>query len=378
MRLAARQFPHGFQQNCLNLLHTVHKWILNYKRIGRAIASREEFSRGEICGLKSFRFRAVFAHAPPGELPRNFSSPSRVLSFSSIRDEPHSMKEVILNADDFGLTLGVNEGIIRAHRDGILSSTTLMANGLEFSDAVARAKSNPKLGVGCHLVLIGGKSVAPAKEIPSLVDANGNFPATLPSFVARVTSGRIRKDDVATELRAQIEKIRAAGIEPTHVDTHKHTHAHPRVLEVVCRVAKECGIKRIRQPIESFRNSWLTTASDRKGTSTQVVAAAAVRSIAPKFRSILKKYGLTTPKHFLGLAMTGQVGPETLTRMIESLEEGTTEIMFHPGVYDDALAKTGTRLLMQRELELQALTDPGVRDTLDQRGVRIISYRELH
>jgi len=288
------------------------------------------------------------------------------------------MKEVILNADDFGLTRGVNEGIVRAHRDGILSSTTLMANGDAFDDAVALAKSNPKLGVGCHLVLISGKSVAPAGEVRSLVDRNGNLPASLPSFVAKVMSGKIRADDIATELRAQIQKIRASGIEPTHMDTHKHTHAHPRVLSVVCRVAKECGINRIRQPIESFRNSWLTTASDRKGTATQVVAAAAVRSIAPRFRATLKKFGMITPKHFLGLAMTGQVGPATLRRMIESLENGATEIMFHPGVYDDALAETGTRLLMERELELQALLDPAVRDTLAQRDVRIISYRELH
>jgi hopanoid biosynthesis associated protein HpnK len=288
------------------------------------------------------------------------------------------MKELILNADDFGLTPGVNEGIVRAHRDGILSSTTLMANGLAFGDAVALAKENPKLGVGCHLVLIGGRPVAPAEKVQSLIDRNGNLPSTLPGFVAKVSSGKIRKDEIATELRAQIEKIRAAGIEPTHVDTHKHTHAHPRVLSVVCQVAKECGINRIRQPIESLRNSWQTTASDREGTSAQFVAAAAVRSIAPKFRATLKKFGMTTPQHFLGLAMTGKVGPQALRKMVESLADGTTEIMFHPGVYDDALAETGTRLLMERELELKALTDPGVRDTLAERGVRIISYRELH
>jgi len=288
------------------------------------------------------------------------------------------MKEIILNADDFGLTRGVNEGIVRAHNEGILSSTTLMANGLEFDDAVRLAKANPRLGVGCHLVLIGGKPVAPPEEISSLVDREGKLPATLPSFVARVTSGRIRTEHIAAELKAQIEKIRGAGIEPTHADTHKHTHAHPRVLSVVCSVLKDSGIRRIRQPIESFRNSWLTTASNRKGTTTQVVAAAAVRSIAPRFRATLEKYGMTTPKHFLGLAMTGQVGPEILKKMIESLDEGTTEIMFHPGLSDDALAKTGTRLLMQRELEMRALMDQGVRQALEERGVRIISYRELN
>lgn len=288
------------------------------------------------------------------------------------------MKEVILNADDFGLTPGVNDGIVRAHREGILSSTTLMANGLAFDNAVALAKSSPTLGVGCHLVLIGGKSVARAENIRSLVDHEGRLPTTLPSLVWKVTSGSIRTEDIANELRAQIQKIRAAGIDPTHVDTHKHTHAHPRVLNIVCRVAKECGISRIRQPTESFRNSWATTATDRKRTSTQVVAAAAVRSIAPKFRATLKKFGMTAPNHFLGLAMTGQVGPETLRGMIEALQDGTTEIMFHPGIYDDALRKTGTRLLIERELELRALTDPAVRETLAQCGVRIITYRELH
>jgi chitin disaccharide deacetylase len=309
---------------------------------------------------------------------RRVTHATGVLSSSSIRDRSRAMKEVILNADDFGLTPGVNQGIVRAHNEGILSSTTLMANGDAFDAAVALAKANPKLGVGCHLVLIGGKSVAPPEKVKSLVDRDGNLPATLPGFVAKVTSGKIRPDDIVTELRAQIGKIRAAGVEPSHVDTHKHTHAHPRVLAAVCHVAKEFGISRIRKPIESFKNSWRTTAADRKGTSTQVVAAAAVRSIAPKFRATLKKFGMTTPDHFLGLALTGQLGPEALRKMIDALEDGTTEIMFHPGVYDDALAKTGTRLLMHRETELAALTDPGVRDTLAQRGVRIISYRELH
>ena len=102
------------------------------------------------------------------------------------------MKQLILNADDFGMTHGVNEGIMRAHREGILTSTTLMANGLAFADAVKKAAENPKLGVGCHLVLVGGKPVAPAGEVPSLVDSKGNLPDSLPEFVARVTAGMIK------------------------------------------------------------------------------------------------------------------------------------------------------------------------------------------
>ena len=152
------------------------------------------------------------------------------------------MKELILNADDFGYTTGVNEGIVRAHRDGILTSATLMANGPAFDDAVARAKANPALGIGCHLVLTGGFSVAPKEEISSLADAQGRLPLSLGALVARVSVGSVRTKEIERELRAQLEKIRRAGIELTHVDTHKHTHVHPRVMGAVGRVAREFGI----------------------------------------------------------------------------------------------------------------------------------------
>src|SRR5271154_2160978 len=137
------------------------------------------------------------------------------------------MKELILNADDFGLTRGVNEGIIRSHCEGILTSATLMATGPAFDDAVERAKATPTLGVGCHLVLMGGTAGAKPSEIPSLVDVNGLLPESLGIFVTKVTSRSIQTRDIEIELRAQIQKILRAGIEPTHVDTHKHTHVHP-------------------------------------------------------------------------------------------------------------------------------------------------------
>src|ERR1700693_16618 len=160
------------------------------------------------------------------------------------------MKQLILNADDFGMTRGVNEGIIRAHRDGILTSATLMANGPEFDDAVASAKLNPGLGVGCHLVLVAGPAVAPKGKISSLADENGNLPESLGLFVARLTAGLIRTKAIEREMRAQIEKIRAAGIEPTHLDTHKHNHAYPKVMESLARVGKALGITRVRKPME--------------------------------------------------------------------------------------------------------------------------------
>src|SRR5271167_1918414 len=166
------------------------------------------------------------------------------------------MKELILNADDFGMTRGVNEGIIRAHREGVLTSTTLMACGAAFDDAVERAKATPGLAVGCHLVLVGGYAISPGKEIRSLVDEEGRLPEALSAFVARVSTGRVQMEEIGREMRAQIEKIRAAGIEPTHLDTHKHTHAHPIVMEALGRAAQATGITRVRKPIENLGDSW--------------------------------------------------------------------------------------------------------------------------
>lgn len=291
------------------------------------------------------------------------------------------MKHLILNADDFGMTLGVNQGIIRAHRDGILTSATLMANGLAYDDAVVQAKTVPELGVGCHLVLIGGKAVAPLKQVKSLADADGNLPQSLPSFVARLSAGLIRTGAIEHEFRAQIEKIRSSGIVVTHLDTHKHTHAHPKVMEALARVAKQLGITRIRKPMENLRDSWRTTRSaraDGTGHTAELVAAAAARAVTPWFKAISRKYGLRSPDHFLGLAMTGSLGPAPLRRMIETLPDGSTEIMLHPAVRDDALAQSGSRLQMQRELELQALIDPGVKSALAERDIRLITYGELN
>jgi chitin disaccharide deacetylase len=288
------------------------------------------------------------------------------------------MKYLILNADDFGMTRGVNQGIIRAHREGVLTSTTLMANGPAFDDAVEQSAANPKLGVGCHLVLVGGKCVAPLEDVGSLADAQGNLPDSLPKFVAKLSSGMIPTKQIEIEMRAQIEKVRSAGISLTHLDTHKHTHAHPRVMEALGKVAKELGIKRVRKPVENLRDSWQTMQADEQGFSMQIVAAGAVRAVAPRFFAVARKYGLVFPDHFLGLVVTGQVSATALRRMVDTLDDGSTEIMLHPGICDADLVQSGTRLREQRDTELAALLDSGVRSALQERGIRLISYRELN
>jgi len=288
------------------------------------------------------------------------------------------MKELILNADDFGLTRGVNEGIVRAHRDGVLTSATLMAGGPAFDHAVECAQANPRLGVGCHLVLTGGVAVSPKEEIPSLVDDNGNLPASLGAFVARLTSGKIRSRDIARELRAQIAKIRAAGIQPTHLDTHKHTHAHPRVMKILAKLAHDLGITRVRRPAEHLWDSWRLMCTESGASPKQVAAVAAVRLISANFSSIAKRHGLRSPDTFLGVAVTGQLGPEALCHLIDTLGQGRTEIMLHPGICDEDLARTGSRLQAQRQLELEGLLAPQVRRAIEHHGIRLITYRELN
>ncbi|HXW62274.1 MAG TPA: ChbG/HpnK family deacetylase [Candidatus Acidoferrales bacterium] len=288
------------------------------------------------------------------------------------------MKQVILNADDFGLTRGVNEGIIRGHREGILTSATLMANGPAFDDAIERAKANPKLAIGCHLVLSGGVAVAPREKIPSLAGTDGSLPESLAAFVVRVTSGSLRTEDIETELRAQIEKIRAAGVEPSHVDTHKHTHTHPRVMNVVARVARASGISRIRNPVEDLRDSWRSTRPDGLARILDLAAAFAVHSVGSQFRTVSRRYGLLSPDHFLGLAATGRLNPAALARLLAAVPEGRTEIMLHPGLWDPELEKVGSRLQHQRQIELEALLSPEVGRVVQEHNIRLITYRDLN
>jgi hopanoid biosynthesis associated protein HpnK len=288
------------------------------------------------------------------------------------------MKELILNADDFGLTRGVNLGIIRAHREGILTSTTLMANGPAFDDAVERARENPGLGVGCHLVLVGGLAVAPPDETHSLADSNGRLPKTLGVLFAKLSTGMVRTQGIEREFRAQIEKVRRAGIEPSHLDTHKHTHVHPRVMSALGRVAHELGIIRVRKPFEDLRDSWKTAREGGSVLSKQVIAAAASLAAASRFEVISRRHGLRSPDRFLGVAMTGQLSPAALRFMIDTLSDGQTEIMLHPGICDAELVRTGSRLQQQRQTELEGLLDPALRRLLAEQSIRLISYREVN
>ena len=287
------------------------------------------------------------------------------------------MKRLIVNADDFGYTRGVNAGIARAYKTGIVTSTTIMANGDAFEDAVELARANPGLGVGCHLALIGGRPVAEPSRVSSLVDDDGALAPTLTQLVFKLTRGLISTDEIASEFRAQVDRVARAGIQPTHLDTHKHSHTHPLVMKALTRVAAEFGIGCVRNPFErGFATSRLRNLTNWAYLK-QFALSAAIQPGAIQFKRLVRRHGLKTPDRFFGVGLTGMLDSYAIRSMMESLRPGTAELMCHPGVYDDDLDRAPTRLKREREKELEALSDLSLRQFAEEHGVELINYRGL-
>jgi hopanoid biosynthesis associated protein HpnK len=290
------------------------------------------------------------------------------------------MKKLIVNADDFGFTRGVNAGIMRAFEMGVLTSATLMANGDAFDEAAELARSNPRLGIGCHLAVVGGRPVAPAREVASLIDRDGMLPRTLTELIRMLIGGRARVEDIEREFRAQVNRVIESGITPTHLDSHKHTHIHSSVMRALSRVAIEFGIPCVRNPFERVfarQRAGIAARAKRPVYLKQYAMSAAIAPRAISFRRLARRYGLKTPDHFCGVRLTGLLDREAMRNVIESLKEGTTELMCHPGVYDAELESARTRLKRERERELEALIDPDIIRCAEEQGVKLISYREF-
>lgn len=288
------------------------------------------------------------------------------------------MRRLIVNADDFGFTAGVNRGIVEAHTRGIVTSSTLMANGLAFEDAVRLAKTVPRLGVGCHVVLIDGEPVVDAEKLSSLTSAaRVRFRDGLRSFAARALSGRLHPDEIEAEAGAQIRKLQSAGLSVSHVDTHKHTHLFPAVLRPLLRAARACGVRAVRNPFgprKPMKSSELLT---RPSLWTRYAEVRILRTLAAKFRDAANREGLATPDGTLGIVVTGALDEKLFRSIAAIIPDGTWEFVCHPGYNDDDLRSARTRLRKSRETELRLLTMPETRELLVTQGISLISYREL-
>lgn len=267
-------------------------------------------------------------------------------------DHEQMPARLIVNADDFGLTAGINRAVGELHAAGILTSATLMANGPAFEDAVAIARVHPGLGVGCHVVLTDGVPVSDPAMIPTLMGrSSATLRPQLGDFVRALMLGRIREDDIATEARAQIEKIQQAGIHITHLDTHKHTHLFPAVLRPLLRVAQQTGIPAMRSP---FEPRW--AAGLGHGTPLRRTAIGMTRLIERRFTDLLRISGLGTTDGTLAISATGDLTQATLGSLLRGLPaDGVFELCCHPGYNDAELDRVRTKLRAHRDVEREAL-----------------------
>jgi predicted glycoside hydrolase/deacetylase ChbG (UPF0249 family) len=282
------------------------------------------------------------------------------------------LRSLVVNADDLGLTVGVNNGIFDAHDRGVLTSASVFANAGATEDALARALRRPSLGVGCHLTLVDGRPTLPAARVPSLIEGDGRFRQSWKPFIVSCLVGRVSLLEVEQELTAQIDRIRSAGLTLTHLDAHKHVHAYPPVFAIVTRLAERFRIPVVRVPFERWPNVD-GDAPQRRTVRSQALLNVAMLPWAWRDYRNAARAGIRTP-HFIGRAHTGVLSARALTEMVTALPPGVTELMVHPGYVDEPLTRLNTRLLDARADEVDLLTDAGTFDLLTSQRITLIRH----
>ncbi|MBI4830413.1 MAG: ChbG/HpnK family deacetylase [Candidatus Lindowbacteria bacterium] len=285
-------------------------------------------------------------------------------------------KILIVNADDFGLENEVNSAIIKAHRQGVVTSASLIANGAAFEDAVELARQNASLDVGVHLTLTrgpslsGGPLLAPV-EVPSLVKGDGLFPQNPMTLTARIMMGLISFAQVEREFRAQMERIRSAGIRITHIDSHQHIHVVPPVFRIVARLAREFDVKWLRLPTAHIWPGGGPPVGALRRLQADLLAWLAARNAG-----VMSAAGLRASDHYFGFHLAGRLLEDEIERVVWNLPEGTTELSCHPGA-DDVRLERKHPWGYKWERELAALCSPRVREGIEKAGVRLTGYSGL-
>jgi predicted glycoside hydrolase/deacetylase ChbG (UPF0249 family) len=285
------------------------------------------------------------------------------------------MKRLIINADDFGLAPGVNRAIVELQQAGALSSTTLMATGPYFSPAVYMAFAQPDLAVGCHVVLVDGSPCLRPGEVPSLLGSrdSSSFRITVGSFVSDLLRGRIRGKEIEAEAIAQIRRIQSSGLTVSHIDSHKHLHAFPRVLAPLLRAARHCGVKCVRNP---FEPRWSVRAT-RAGGAVRRLQVQLMRSQRRTFCRLTREHAMCTADGSIGLLATGVLDGSVMRSLLRAMPEGTWELVCHPGYIDSALEQARTRLRSARETERSALLEVIPEALRNDEELNLIDFHQL-
>jgi len=290
------------------------------------------------------------------------------------------VRRLIINADDFGLTPGVNRGILKAHLDGVVTSATMMAAAPATEDAAKSLRPASKLSVGCHVVLIDGRPVSRANQVQSLLASTANgarFRDSLADLGAAAVRGKLSEEEIATEVRAQIATLGALGVYVSHVDTHKHAHALPSVLKPLLRAARDCGVRAIRNPLAPLRPLAFAHLLRRPKLWKRYGQVRLLRRVASAFERAVADAGMRTTDGTFGILVTGALDERLFEAIAGSIPDGTWEFVCHPGYCDDDLRGAKTRLRESRATELEVLTSDAARRALERHGVELISYWEL-
>jgi predicted glycoside hydrolase/deacetylase ChbG (UPF0249 family) len=266
-----------------------------------------------------------------------------------------------VNADDLGLHPGINAGIFESHHQGIVTSASLCPNGAAFDDAVCGLRQAPRLAVGIHLTLVGSETPLSA-DLPTLAPS-GRLPHTFAQLFRGLAFGRVRREEMAAEMAAQVARALDAGASITHLDSHQHVHLHPTILPLVVDLARRFGIRAVR--------------AARRVVPVRGLRAAVVGLLSWPANARVRAAGLRTPDTFVGADDSGRLDEARLTRLIADLRSGTSELLCHPGRGTGAIAATYSDWGFRWDDERQALTAPTARAALERAGVALITYRDL-
>jgi hopanoid biosynthesis associated protein HpnK len=282
-------------------------------------------------------------------------------------------RRLIIAADDFGMSAGVNAGILRAHRSGILGDASLMVNGAAFAEAVELARATPTLSVGLHLMLVQGRAALPAEQIPLLAGHDGLFgnapiAAGFRYFFTPGVRAQLRR-----EIIAQVEKFLATGLPLSHVDGHVTIHMHPVVLDILVDLCDRYGIRAVRLPREPLGPA---LRYERRHLVRKLFEGFVFHTLSRWALPRLHRAGLRHPDRMFGLHQTGRVSEDYLLSVVAALPPGVNELYCHPAVLDDE-ARRWRPADYASEQELAALTSPRVREAITRAGVELMTYRDL-